>query len=138
MACGRNGKKTPPKTQTKRRGNRQRNKTNSSDSSPDSKKQKVISLKEKFTITPIVVSPVVNDKISQTSDFQLLEGATGMSDDSSKSSIPDPPPFKEIFLPSLILLLPPLLQKPIHIRLRISFKPFNLQLVHMHLLPLPL
>ena len=139
MARGRNGKKTPPKTQPKRRGNRQRNKNNSSDNSPDSKKQKVLNLKEQFTITPIVVSPVVNDKIStQTSDFQLLEDATGMSDDSSKSSIPDPPSFKEIFLLSLILLLPPPLQKPIHIRSRISFKPLNLQLVHIHLLLLPL
>ena len=38
MACGRNGKKTPPKPQAKQHRNCQRNKTSSLDSSPDSKK----------------------------------------------------------------------------------------------------
>lgn len=127
MLHGRNGKKSPPKPQPKRRGNRQRNKNNPSDTSPDSKKQKVLNLNDNFTTTPIVVSPAGIDKTSpQTSTDQPLDGSSktseeplgykngvyeGMEEYSTPPSLHDIP--RDIpDLPTILRDLPPLPDSP--------------------------
>lgn len=99
MPRGRNRKKSPPKSQPKRRGVRirgLRNKNISSDTSPDSKKQKVLNLNDNFTITPIVVSPNgMNQSQDVSPDKGLYEGMDGCSTPPSELEVPgdvsDPP-----------------------------------------------